>query len=497
MQDREAEGPEGPDAVTSTTATVRFIVAVVPVLRRHLVELATKAALAGTAKTLAQSYELVQHSSITYIPTNWRTLDKGPCDPEDCIWLPLTRPDKRRMANSLGNILFANDSEITNFDLMLRQFSREVDNSVSRLLIKTEDGLRVLNHEGQLETPDGSFLPNYIAPQLNTDETAKAEVRSVITEWLRSEEEATSLLYHLATALSPGWSAVKYLLLIGDGRNGKSVLLQMLADLFGTANVSNVTRQQMADFLPVCSEMNNKLLNIVYDGKMTYIKDSSMEKTVIAGEPGYVRMLYENGSTKVQTNALFLEALNSEPKTRDKSSALQKRLSRFWFPNVYELDYAFEKRMRSPHFLGAFLSLLLDHFVPQEHLAEKLKPTDGARQLQVEQQLLNSPALQYVQHLIDQDPNWVHKFETGGHALEPLINSFMAWRLLEGYNEYSSADVKRMFKELFHVERKSFREAGKVVKREQLGVPKGETQALLDQAKGDHDGVQPGPLVED
>lgn len=401
------------------------------------------------------------------------------------------------MANSLGNVLFANDSEITNFDLMLRQFAQEKDETVSRLLIKTEDGLRVLGESGQLETPDGSFLPNFIRPQLNTDEAAKAEVLGVITEWLRSEEEATSLLHHLATALSPGWSAVKYLLLIGDGRNGKSVLLQMLADLFGNENVSSITRQQMADFLPVCAELNNKLLNIVYDGKMTYIKDSSMEKTVIAGEPGYVRMLYENGTTKVQTNALFLEALNSEPKSRDKSSALQKRLSRFWFPNVYELNYDFDAHMRSEEMLGAFLSLLLDHFVPRGQLAAKLKQTSTATLLQVEQQLLNSPLLQYVQHLINQDQVWIAKLENGGANVESLIGSFMAWRLAEGYNEYSSADVKRMFKECFHVERKSLREGAKVIKKEFLGAPKHETLALLNQLKGDSDGVQPEPVVED
>lgn len=462
-----------------------------------MLELTSKPAMAAAAKTLAQSYELVQHNSVTYIPTNWRTLEKGPCGPEDCIWLPLSRQDKRRMANNLSNILFANDSEITNFDLMLRQFAREDDQAVTRLLIKTEDGLRVLDESGQLIPPDGAFLPNFIKPQLNPEEELKKEVRGVISEWLRSEEEATSLLHHLATALSPGWSAVKYLLLIGDGRNGKSVLLQMLADLFGNENVSGITRQQMADFLPVCSELNGKLLNIVYDGKMTYIKDSSMEKTLIAGEPGYVRMLYENGTTKVQTNALFLEALNNEPKTRDKSSALQKRISRFWFPNVYELDYAFDAHMRSEAMLGAFLALLLDHHVGRDQLAHKLKQTAGATLLQVEQQLLNSPLLQYLQHLVNQDAAWISKFEAGGQLVEPLVSSFMAWRLLEGYNEYSSADVKRMLKEYFHVDRKSVRENGKVIKREQLGQPKPETQALLDQLKGEHDGLQPDTVVED
>lgn len=462
-----------------------------------MLELTPKAKMAATAKTLAQSYELVQYHGHTYIPQDWETGVPGPTSPDRCVWKPLDRDSKRRMANALGNILFANDSEISNFDLMLRQYAREELNDANHLLIRTPEGLRVLTGDGQFEHPDGSFYPNFIAPQLNEDPVVKAEVMKTISEWLNSEAEAVSLLRHLSTALSPGWSAVKYVIFIGGGRNGKSVLLLMLSDLFGRDNISGVTRQQIADRLPTCQELNGKLLNIVMDGQMAYIKDSSMEKTVIAGEPAYIRMLYENGNTRVQTNALFLEALNSEPKTRDKSSALQKRLSRFLFPNTYDLDKAFEKKMRSEEYLGAFLSLLLDHFVREDDIAEKLAQTAESAALQVEQQLLNSPLLQYLQHLIHTDPSWIGRFEATGAMVDPLINSFMAWRIQEGYSEYSSMDVRKMFREYFQVVRKSIRENSKVIKKEALGLPKPELQAFLDQLKGETNAVQPDTVVDE
>ena len=457
----------------------------------------TKHALALAAKTLAQSYDLVLHGTDTYIPVDIITGEKGPTNADSCIWLPLTRQDKRKMGNALSNILFTSDSELTNFDLMLKQYATENEDPVTRLLVKTEDGLRVLDETGQLIEPDGTFLPNFISPVLNEDPGDKAKVFEVISGWLNSDEEATSLLRHLSTALSPGWSAIKYILFIGDGRNGKSVLLSMLSDLFGHGNVSHVTRQQIAERLPVAAELNSKLLNIVYDGEMAYIKDSSMEKTLIAGEPGYVRMLYENGNTKVQTNALFLEALNSEPKTRDKSSALQKRLSRFFFPNVYPQDSKFERMMRGERMLGAFLALLLDHFVQEQDLAVALKQTEAATHLQVEQQLVNSPLLQYVQYLVQSDPVWIDKLEQPGPVVDPLVDSFMAWRINEGYNEYSSMDVKRMFKEFFYTSRKSVREGQRVLKKELLAGPKPETQALLDMLKGEADGLQQQTVVDD
>ena len=448
-----------------------------------MLELSSKATLARAARTVAESYELVQHGSHTFIPCHWLTEAIGPLPAAERIWQPLTRNDKRRLANQTQNILFATDSELTNFDLMLRQFAIEDESVIQHLLVRTEDGLKMLDETGTLVEPTGQFCPNVLKPVLNTDEAAKAEVFDVIKGWLNSEEEAHSLLHHLATALCPGWSAVKYVLLIGDGRNGKSVLLSMLQDLFGASNVSNVTRQQIAERLPVCVELNNKLLNIIFDGERAYIKDSSMEKTLIAGEPGYVRLLYENGNTRVLTNALFLEALNSEPKTRDKSGALQKRLSRFWFPNTYPIDMAFEKRMRSDELLGAFLSLLLDHFVTKYELADKLKQTSGSSALQVEQNLLNSPLHQFVSYLVSSDASWNDRLRQPV-MVDPLVDSFMAWRVDEGFTEFSTADVKRLFKEGFSTDWKTVREAGKVVKKQRLLEPKPEILALLNQLKG-------------
>ena len=460
-------------------------------------ELTSKNVMASAARSLAQSYQLVQHGSDTFMPSHWLTEEAGPTVPTEQIWVPLSRKDKRKLGNS-SNILFASESEITSFDIMLRQFAIEDDTPVTKLLIRTEDGLRVLNSEGELEIPSGQFLPNTLKPVLNTDPDDKAAVFEVIKGWLNSEEDVHSLLYHLSTALSPGWSAVKYVLFIGDGRNGKSLLLSMISDVFGLSNISNVTRQQIAERLPVVAELNSKLLNIVFDGEMTYLKDSSVEKTLTAGEPAVVRMLYENANTVVQTNALFIEALNKEPKTRDKSGALQKRLSRFWFQNVYALDRAFEEKMRSPKMIGAFLSLLIDHFVKGNEVAQLLKQTSKAMALQVEQNLLNSPLHQFVSHLVGADASYIDKLRDGPMMLDALADSFMAWRLQEGFNEYSTEDSRRLFKESFYTDWKSFREGGKVVRKQRVVGAKPDVVALLEQLEGaEEDEVAEAAVVED
>lgn len=422
-----------------------------------MLELKTREKLADAARVLAQSYELVYHNSLLYVPIDFETGSSEPIPPPDRkIWKPLDRKEVQRFAAQKAKILFANESELVNFEGMLRQLATPVMGHPRGVFIQTTNGLRVLNEDGLLVEPDGMFYPNCMTAPLNENPDDKAEVFSVLTEWLDSEEEAHSLLYHLATALAPSWSAVKYVLLLGEGRNGKSVLLYMLTDLFGRMNISNVSRQEMAERSPVCCDLNSKLLNIVMDGSMDYVKDSGMEKTLIAGETGAVRRLYESSLTEVQTNGLFLEALNQEPKTRDKSSALQKRLVRFRFPKVYPLNPLFAEHMRSQPMLGALLSLLLEHYVRRGEAFEKLAPTQGALELQLDQMVLNSVVFQWLQHVVNDDPSLASKFV--GTDVMAHIAAFIPWaESQEGHISYSEVDALQLFKNCFFLKRSSRR----------------------------------------
>jgi putative DNA primase/helicase len=458
-------------------------------------DLKNKTELANAAKTLAASYELVQRGTTTYIPVHWQTLSPEPLpDPKESIWLPLTRNDKKNLAVSKSQILFATDAELRNFDFMLGQLALEHSEDVVSILIKTQNGLKVLDWRGNLVDHDGTFTPNYVQPVLNEDQNDKDEVYRVLVEWLGGEEEAESLLYHLATMLSPGYSAVKYVLLLGEGRNGKGVLLSMLSALVGKENISSVTRQMMAERSSTCVELNNKLINVIFDGEMAYIKDSSMEKTLIAGEPAHVRMLYESGTTEVQTNALFLEALNLEPKTRDKSSALQKRLARFHFPKVYTQDKAFHRLMTSEPMLGALLSLLIDHYVREDEVAEKLVLTKGSMELQMEQAWIGTPILQFLEFLSRSDPLAIGRLESGLMTTDVFINSFKPWAEQQGLHDRTDGDLLSLIKQSFELGWKTVRDPNTKIpsSKRVIKALKPETVMALNQLKGDSGVQAPG-----
>lgn len=462
-----------------------------------MLELKTPKERAKDAHIMAQSFSLVRYRSTTYIPADFETGDSSTePDPDRKMWLPMTREDVRRLAAQQFNLLFASDGELNGFDFMVAQNCPQEDIPATSLLVRTTEGLRRLDDAGKLTYVTGDFVPNTLTPMLNEDEDVKKEVFDTISGWLNSDDEAESLLSHLATSLAPGWSAVKYVMLLGEGRNGKSVLLKMVSKLFGQTNVSNVTRQAIAEKSPAVLDLNGKLVNLVFDGQSEYLKDSGAEKTLIAGEPYPIRRLYESTATLVQTTALFVEGLNKEPKSNDKSSALQKRLVRFEFQNIYPLDHAFERKMLSDKMLGAFLSLLVDRYVLENEVAQRLAPTKRAVALQLEHMYTNSMAMQFIRHVEETDTLGA----TGllGEPLSKLVQAFQSWRIQENdLGGWAEPDVVAQLQPLIHTDRKTQRVDGKPRKVRFVTGFKEEATAFLDSLTGEENADDTAALVED
>lgn len=426
----------------------------------------TKKELTQLANDMASGYAIVKCNHTLYLPVNFRTLDIDQnLPPEERVWVPLTMPQVLDLAQQTSKVMFYSDGEKSSFYGMVEQAAKPAYSTPGTVLLVVDDALVELRPDGKLHDPTLEFCPSFISTPINNDEATKAEVHATLVEWLDdSEEDAESLLAHLATALAPHWSAVKYVLLIGEGRNGKSVLMKMIMALLGSHNVSHVTRQDMSASKSTCLDLQSRMANIVFDGPASYLKDSGPEKSLIAGEVTPIRRLYSSLTTPVQTNGLFIEGLNREPKTGDKSLALQKRLVRFQFTRTYELDYRFETRMLSPEILGAFLALLLEHYVKQSEVHTKLKPTQTATNLQLEQMHTNSMPFQFISWFDENDALAVEGLI--GEQIPDVAAKFKQWRLTEmgDINVWNDKDVEQMLTPLFTTERKSKRINGRVRK---------------------------------
>jgi hypothetical protein len=201
----------------------------------------------------------------------------------------------------------------------------------------------------------------------------------------------------------------------------------------------------------------------------------------------------------VQTNGLFVEGLNREPKSSDKSSALQKRIIRFHLPNVYDLDHGFESKVRSPEMLGAFLGLLIKHYVKQSEVVEKLAPPRTSIEMKLEHARVNNMAVQFLEWVEDTDPMGAAGLI--GDDLMDAVTQFKSWRLREcdDISSWAIPDVESLLRPLFQTERKSKRFGGKVRKVRVITGFRPDTIEFLDYVRGEGETPDDGDtaVVED
>lgn len=419
--------------------------------------------LGEEAQQLAKDLEYVLYNGALYAPIDYVTGDRSVVPPvENRIWMQLTGDDLRDAALEQFNTQLTGQSQEDSFTYMVRGAAHQVNHVEPRILIKTAAGLKALQTDGSFSDPDGTFVPNCIEWMLNEDPGDQDEVAATILEWVGGDEEIyTSLMHHLATILSPHWSAGRYILLIGQGRNGKSVLMTMLKNLMGKVNVSGVDRQMIADNNVAIHDLNGKLLNLVMDGSAEFLKDSGREKSLITGESTNIRPLYKGTLKEVQTHALFIEGLNREPKSRDKSTALQARLTRFIFPNEYPMNPMFYEHMNSGRMLGALLALLIKYYVTKGEAYQLLAPTKSALEAQQDHMVANSLALQFMVQVDRDEPLGVLDTLLDMEIPE-LTQRFASWRVKMGdISVWSEENVKEQFDPYIKSWRgKSYRPAG-------------------------------------
>ena len=88
----------------------------------------------------------------------------------------------------------------------------------------------------------------------------------------------------LGWCLLPDARFQKAVMLTGEGENGKSVFLDLIGDLLGDANVSNVALHDLEDNRFRAAELYGKLANIFADLDERGLKSSTMFKTLTTGD---------------------------------------------------------------------------------------------------------------------------------------------------------------------------------------------------------------------
>ena len=128
----------------------------------------------------------------------------------------------------------------------------------------------------------------------------------------------------------------KALMLIGDGRNGKSTVLRVLEGLLGEENCAALSLKHIEDPRMACLLVDKYVnINSEFGGKYTDFEDAF--KTIVSGEaisvnPKYATMFRHRPFCKM------IFSVNTLPHIEDKTGALYSRLMIISFDRVFEED---------------------------------------------------------------------------------------------------------------------------------------------------------------
>lgn len=149
--------------------------------------------------------------------------------------------------------------------------------------------------------------------------------------------DKVQLLYELfGFCLIPEYKIQKAGLLIGSGRNGKSVYLNLLKCFLGKDNVSNQSIQKLSKDKFSSYQLFGKIANIFPDLSSEEIGDSSTFKALTSGLDSISAEQKFKNSFDFINHAKLLFSCNQIPKSRDDSDAFYRRWVIIIFPFTFE-----------------------------------------------------------------------------------------------------------------------------------------------------------------
>lgn len=136
----------------------------------------------------------------------------------------------------------------------------------------------------------------------------------------------------MGLCLIPDTSMQKFMILEGEGRNGKSAMMMAMRVMFGHENVSSLAIEQFGERFTLI-QLQDKLVNIVDDMSETDKVCEGKLKSIVSGQ-------YINTDRKNKSGLNFapfvrlIFACNIPPKFADKSNGIWRRLIMIRFNNV-------------------------------------------------------------------------------------------------------------------------------------------------------------------
>ena len=197
------------------------------------------------------------------------------------------------------------------------------------------------------------------------DKDAKCpKILKFLADILETKEDIELVEEIIGFSLVNDYFMEKAIMFLGNGRNGKSKLLQLMKTFFGLENTCSVRLQEMNTQSSSIWELHNKFVNLAGDLSNTSLKETGLFKETTGRDPIQAKRKYKN-DLKFTNTATHIFACNELPRVYDYSEGFWSRWVLIKFPytfleekeyNSLNVEQRKNKKIRNPDIINDILS---------------------------------------------------------------------------------------------------------------------------------------------
>jgi len=210
--------------------------------------------------------------------------------------------------------------------------------------INLQNGLYNLETHEFIAHTSEIFTLNQIECRYNPDaynEDVYNVIRSLACE---NEDRITLLIQMLGYFLIGDCRFQKSFILLGNGRNGKSMFLDMIRETLGDDNCSSLALEDLSEKFRT-AELVGKMINIGDDSGHNLLENTAIFKKLVTGDSITIERKNQN-PFKFANKAKMIFAANALPPTTDRSEGFFRRCIVIPFDAVYrETDKDYDPNM--------------------------------------------------------------------------------------------------------------------------------------------------------
>lgn len=249
-------------------------------------------------------------------------------------------------------------------------------------------------------------------------------------------------------ALMPTNKLQSFLLLSGDGANGKSALLTGLEAAFGQANISNISLESFNERFSIAN-FYGKMLNIVDDlSEVDRTSEGKLKSIVSGSQISADRKNREILTFNPELKLIF--ACNVEPRFRDTTSGIWRRMIKIQF------DRIIPEKDRRPEFCtpeywmphrAAIMNWCIRGMLQLMENGMKFTYCQSIEDAKLQYQMDLNPVLQFFQEYLVE--------ESGASvATGSVYHIYTIWCSQNGFKQFNSANfAKELYRQFKSVSR--------------------------------------------